>query len=56
MRLAPGRMLQHVGRRERADRLTAASDATLAAGVRTRDLGGTAGTRELTDALLHPLR
>ncbi len=50
--LASEIMLQHVGRKDLADRLTAAiNDTVLTAGVRTRDLGGTAGTRELTEAI-----
>ncbi len=56
MLLSTGLMLRHVGRNDLADRLASGIDATLAAGVRTRDLGGRAGTRELTDALLHHLR
>jgi isocitrate dehydrogenase (NAD+) len=50
--LASEIMLQHVGRKDLGDRLTAAiNDVVLTAGVRTRDLGGTADTRTLTDAL-----
>ncbi len=45
-------LLEHIGERERADRIRAALDRVLAAGVvRTRDLGGTASTTEFTDAI-----
>ena len=51
--LAAGLMLDHVGRRDLGDRLRAALDGALNAdGVRTRDLGGTAGTKDLTDAIV----
>ena len=56
MLLSTGLMLQHVGRQDLAGRLTTGIDRILADGVRTRDLGGTAGTRDLTDALLQQLR
>ena len=36
--------------------LIAAFEAALADGVRTRDLGGTAGTDEFTEAVLGPCR
>jgi isocitrate dehydrogenase (NAD+) len=50
--LASEIMLQHVGRKDLADRLTAAiNDTVLTGGVRTRDLGGTADTRTLTEAI-----
>jgi isocitrate dehydrogenase (NAD+) len=45
-------LLEHIGEREHADRIRAALDRVLAAGViRTRDLGGTASTTEFTDAI-----
>ena len=45
-------LLEHIGEREHADRIRAALDRVLAAGViRTRDLGGTASTTEFTDAV-----
>jgi isocitrate dehydrogenase (NAD+) len=51
--LAAGLMLDHTGRKELGDRLRAAIDGALNLdGVRTRDLGGAAGTRELTDAIV----
>ncbi|WP_419728727.1 isocitrate/isopropylmalate dehydrogenase family protein [Lichenicola sp.] len=56
MLLSTGLMLQHVGRQDLATRLTTGIDRLLASGVRTRDLGGTAGTRDLTGALLQQLR
>ncbi len=54
--LASEIMLQHVGRKDLADRLTAAiNDVVLTDGVRTRDLGGIADTRTLTEALKQKL-
>jgi isocitrate dehydrogenase (NAD+) len=45
-------LLEHIGERERANRIRAALDRVLATGVvRTRDLGGTATTTEFTDAV-----
>jgi isocitrate dehydrogenase (NAD+) len=45
-------LLEHIGERERANRVRAALDRVLATGVvRTRDLGGTATTTEFTDAI-----
>jgi isocitrate dehydrogenase (NAD+) len=45
-------MLEHIGERERADRIRGALARVLEAGtVRTRDLGGTASTTEFTDAV-----
>jgi isocitrate dehydrogenase (NAD+) len=55
--LAAGLMLDHVGLREQADRLRAALRDTLVVdAIRTRDLGGTAGTREFTQALVRRIR
>jgi len=45
-------MLRHVGQVEVADRVVAALRRTLADGVRTRDLGGTASTTEYTEAVV----
>jgi isocitrate dehydrogenase (NAD+) len=44
-------MLRHLELRELADRIEAALLATLAAGIRTTDIGGTAGTREFARAV-----
>jgi isocitrate dehydrogenase (NAD+) len=45
-------LLEHIGERERANRVRAALERVLATGVvRTRDLGGTATTTEFTDAI-----
>ncbi len=45
-------MLDHLGERERSERIRAALTEVLTAGrVRTRDLGGTASTTEFTDAI-----
>jgi len=44
-----------LGQPELAGRLTRAVDAALAAGARTRDIGGTLGTVEMTDAVLERL-
>ncbi len=55
--LAAAMMLDHVGRQDLGTRLRAAIDATLNTDkVRTKDLGGTAGTRELTSALVRRVR
>lgn len=51
--LLPGRaLLAHLGEEAAADRLEQAIEATLAAGVRTADLGGTATTAEMESAIL----
>jgi len=51
--LAAGLMLDHVGKKDLGDRLRKAIDGALnEGGVRTRDLGGTATTKELTDAIV----
>jgi len=44
-------MLRHLDLLEIADRVEAALLATLAAGIRTTDIGGTAGTREFAHAV-----
>jgi isocitrate dehydrogenase (NAD+) len=49
-------MLDHIGERQRADRIRGALGQVLQAGaVRTRDLGGTASTTEFTDAVCREL-
>ena len=49
-------MLEHLGELESAAQIRSAVAATLAAGdVRTRDLGGTASSEEMTDALIAAL-
>jgi tartrate dehydrogenase/decarboxylase/D-malate dehydrogenase len=45
-------MLEHLGEAVAAADLMAAIEKTTAAGTLTRDLGGTAGTKELTDAVI----
>ena len=55
MLLSTGLMLQHVGRDDLATRLTSAIDRMLAAGLRTRDLRGSAGTSDVTEALVQQL-
>ncbi len=45
-------MLEHVGDMERAARIRSALERTIRDGVRTGDLGGTAGTEEFTDAII----
>jgi isocitrate dehydrogenase (NAD+) len=46
-------MLRHMHERETADRIENATLATLREGkVRTADLGGSAGTKEFTDAII----
>jgi isocitrate dehydrogenase (NAD+) len=50
--LAAGLMLEHVGRLDMAERLRTAIDRAINRdGVRTRDMGGTASTREFADAV-----
>jgi tartrate dehydrogenase/decarboxylase/D-malate dehydrogenase len=49
---AAAMMLEHLGEVEASTTLIAAFEAALADGVRTRDLGGTAGTAEFTEAVL----
>ncbi|MEO1475087.1 MAG: 3-isopropylmalate dehydrogenase [Pseudomonadota bacterium] len=44
-----------LGRPEEADRLFAAVETALSNGARTRDIGGTMTTSEMTDAILHEL-
>ena len=54
--LAAAMMLDHVGHQEAGAKLRAAIDATLRVdGVRTGDLGGTATTRDVTQAILRRL-
>jgi isocitrate dehydrogenase (NAD+) len=49
-------MLRHLGRADAADRVEHAVAAVLEAGeIRTRDLGGSASTTEMTDAILRHL-
>jgi len=45
-------MLDHLGEREAGDRIRAAVAATLADGIWTPDLGGTASTRQLAQAVI----
>jgi len=49
-------MLDHLGLAAEAERVMRAIEATTAAGVMTPDLGGTATTREVGDAILERLR
>jgi tartrate dehydrogenase/decarboxylase/D-malate dehydrogenase len=51
MMWAAAMMLEHLGEAAAAATLIASFEGALAAGVRTRDLGGTAGTAEFTDAV-----
>ena len=48
-------MLDHLGDHETARRLDAAINKVLSEGPRTRDLGGTAGTKEFTEAVIKAL-
>jgi len=48
-------MLRHIGEGAIADRIMKAVDATLSAGVRTRDLGGTEPTMDYADAICQRL-
>jgi len=45
-------MLRHLGEQEAANRIQQAVEQTIAEGIRTRDLGGTASTSEFTDAVI----
>ena len=49
-------LLEHVGHAEAGQRVLSALEETLAAGTKTRDLGGSATTEEVTDAILGRLR
>ena len=53
---AAAMMLEHLGEVEAGAALVAAFEAALASGVRTADLGGTAGTEEFTQAVLSHCR
>ena len=53
--LAACLMLDHVGETARATRIRQALERTIRDGVRTGDLGGTAGTDEFTDAIIERL-
>jgi 3-isopropylmalate dehydrogenase len=56
MFLSAALMLRHgLGLAEQAAAIESAVDSALAEGLRTRDLGGTAGTREATQAVLSHL-
>lgn len=48
-------MLEHFGLPDQAARLNRAIEATTAAGIRTRDVGGTASTEDVTKALIDAL-
>ncbi|HKV86127.1 MAG TPA: tartrate dehydrogenase [Ktedonobacterales bacterium] len=49
-------MLEHIGYADSAKRILDAMEAVLASGMKTRDLGGTANTAEVTDAIIAHLR
>jgi tartrate dehydrogenase/decarboxylase/D-malate dehydrogenase len=49
-------MLEHVGRPEAGELVLSALEETLAAGTKTRDLGGSATMEEVTDAVVEHLR
>ncbi|MEI6294280.1 MAG: isocitrate/isopropylmalate family dehydrogenase, partial [Methanomicrobiales archaeon] len=50
-----GMLLTHVGDAEGEDHIESAIRAVLAQGIKTRDLGGSAGTREFGEAVLRVL-
>ncbi|MFQ3536576.1 MAG: isocitrate/isopropylmalate dehydrogenase family protein [Aggregatilineales bacterium] len=50
--LSAAMLLEHLGIAESARRIEEAVESALREGVRTRDLGGTAATTEMTDAIL----
>jgi tartrate dehydrogenase/decarboxylase/D-malate dehydrogenase len=49
-------MLEHLGQAGAAAALISAFEATLASGVRTPDLGGTAATTDFTTAVVDTIR
>ena len=49
-------LLEHLGDRENAVRVESAVEQVLSSGVKTRDLGGKAGTKEMGKAILSALR
>ena len=49
-------MLEHLGEPEAAARLMRAVEEVCAAGIKTPDIGGTATTREVTDAVIEAIR
>jgi homoisocitrate dehydrogenase len=53
--LSAALLLEHLGDGEAAGRVAAAVAETVAAGIMTADLGGTANTREVTDAICRRL-
>jgi isocitrate dehydrogenase (NAD+) len=55
--LATGLMLDHAGLKDMGDRLRKAIYAAIVTdGVRTRDLGGEVGTKEITTAIIERLK
>jgi tartrate dehydrogenase/decarboxylase / D-malate dehydrogenase len=53
---AAAMMLEHLGEAEAGRAVIASFEAALASGTRTRDLGGTAGTEEFTNAVITRLQ
>jgi tartrate dehydrogenase/decarboxylase/D-malate dehydrogenase len=49
-------LLEHVGHPEAGERVLNALEEALASGTKTRDLGGSATTEEMTDAVIKHLR
>jgi tartrate dehydrogenase/decarboxylase / D-malate dehydrogenase len=49
-------LLEHIGRSETGNRVLAALEEALSSGARTRDLGGSATTEEVTEAVIERLR
>jgi tartrate dehydrogenase/decarboxylase / D-malate dehydrogenase len=49
-------LLEHVGRPKAGQRVLTALEEVIAGGVRTRDLGGSATTEEMTEAVIGRLR
>lgn len=49
-------MLEHLGEPKAAARLMAAVEAVAAKGIRTPDIGGTATTQQVTDAVCEEIR
>ena len=54
--LAGAMMLEHLGEIEAAERVRRAIEVTLADGVKTRDLGGEVGTRDMAARIVENMR
>jgi isocitrate/isopropylmalate dehydrogenase len=48
-------LLAHIGDQEGAERIESAIGTVISSGIRTRDIGGSAGTREFGEAVIKAL-